>query len=281
MSKEAKVGLLLGLALIVGIVLVLRGLHGNDETKLDEELAISDQMVNPSDLVGQEAVDIPSAVTQLSDRSTPVMSPVARNEQDIRFIGDLPGEQTGRPIQAVGPVIPPVTDPLDKLRSLTEPVETNKSVVEVVLGVNQGEKEPQPKRIYVVEKGDCLEKIALRVYGNVEGKKQKNILGIFAANKDKMPSKDKVYPGQKLEIPRLPDEPVDEKMVAMNQASSQEKAIANTIARTSYSVQKDDTLWDIAEAKLGNGMRYKDIMALNKLKSEDLYIGQKIELPNN
>jgi len=280
MSKEAKVGLLLGLALIVGIVLVLRGLHGNDEAKLDEELAISGQVVNPSDSVGQEAVDIPSAVNQLSDRSTPIMPSLAKNDSDIRFIGDLPGDQSGRPIQTGGPVVPPMTDPLDKLKSLTEPVETNTSVVEVVLGDNRKVEEPQ-KRIYVVEKGENLTKIALRVYGKVEGKKHKNIVGIYEANKDKMPSKDVVYPGQKLVIPRIPGEPVGVKMVTMNQTTRQEQTIAKKVARKSYSVQKDDTLWDIAEAKLGNGMRYKDIMTLNKLKSEDLYIGQKIELPDN
>lgn len=275
MSKEAKVGLLLGLALIVGIVLVLRGLHGNDEAKLDEELAISDQMVNPSDSVGQEAVDIPSAVTQLSDRSTPVMPMVAKNDSDIRFTGDLPRNQSGRPIQTGGLVIPPVTDSLDKLKLLTEPLKTDDSVVVVPRKVE----EPQ-KRIYVVEKGDCLERVALRVYGKTEGKKRKNIDGIYKAN-PKMPSIDLVYPGQKLVIPRLPGELVGVKIVAMNQTIRQEKTIANKSALKSYSVQKNDTLWDIAEAKLGNGMRYKDIMTLNKMKSEDLHIGQKIQLPDN
>ena len=270
MSKEAKVGLLLGLALIVGIVLVLRGLHGNDEAKLDEELAISGQMVNPSNSVGQEAVDIPSAVDQLSNRSTPVM---AKNDSDIRYSGDLPRDQSGRPIQTGGLVIAPGIDPLDKLNTLTEPVYMDKSVVEVVLGDNRQAEGPQ-KRIYVVGKGENLTKIALRVYGKVEGKKHKNIVGIYQANKDKMPSKDVVYPGQKLVIPHLPGEPVGLKMVAMNQTTR------TRISGQVYLVQKYDNLWDIAEAKLGSGLRYKEIMKLNKLKSDDISIGQRLQLPD-
>ncbi len=280
MSKEAKVGLLLGLALIVGIVLVLRGLHGNDEAKLEEELAISNQVVNPSKSEEQDALDIPTAVGQLSDRSTPVMPTVAKNDPDVRFIGDLPGDQVGPPTQTGGPVIPPATDSLeDKLKDLTEPVKTDKSVIEVVLGDNQVKQEPQ-KRIYIVEKGDCLEKIALRVYGKVEGKKQKNIMGIYEANKGKMPSKDEVYPNQKLVIPRLPGEPGSERQVTTSQKTQQDKTTTTKSAGRVYLVEKDDSLWDIAEMKLGSGLRYKEIKKLNHLKSNDIYEGQKLRLPS-
>lgn len=40
-----------------------------------------------------------------------------------------------------------------------------------------------------------------------------------------------------------------------------------------------DTLWDISEKYLGSGLKYKDIMELNELKSDKIYVGQKIKLP--
>ncbi len=279
MSKEAKVGLLLGLVLIVGIVLVLRGLHGNEEVRLDEELAISSPMENPSDSVIQETVDIHSAVTQLSDRSTLVIPAVAKNDSEIRFEGPLLRDHSGQSVQTGGPVIPPATDPLDKLKSLTEPVPSDKSIIEVVPGDTQRAEDPQQKRIYVVEKGDCLEKIALRVYGKVEGKKHKNIVGIFASNKDKMSSMDRVYPGQKLLIPRLPGEPGSVEMATTGQMTPRDMAVSIQSTKQVYLVQKYDTLWDIAEAKLGSGLRYKEIKKLNNLKSDKIGEGQKLRIP--
>ena len=46
-----------------------------------------------------------------------------------------------------------------------------------------------------------------------------------------------------------------------------------------YPVQKDDTLWDIAKEKLGNGSRYKEIMELNGLTSDVIHTGDKLKIP--
>ena len=46
-----------------------------------------------------------------------------------------------------------------------------------------------------------------------------------------------------------------------------------------YTVVSGDTLWDISEKYLGSGLKYKDIMELNELKSDKIYVGQKIKLP--
>ncbi|MHB1453911.1 MAG: N-acetylmuramoyl-L-alanine amidase [Saccharofermentanales bacterium] len=46
-----------------------------------------------------------------------------------------------------------------------------------------------------------------------------------------------------------------------------------------YTVKKGDTLWTVALAKLGSGLRYPEIIKLNRLKSTSLQIGQKLKLP--
>lgn len=47
-----------------------------------------------------------------------------------------------------------------------------------------------------------------------------------------------------------------------------------------YLVQKGDTLWSIAQSKLGAGKRWQEIVALNPgLTPEKLQAGMKIKLP--
>lgn len=53
----------------------------------------------------------------------------------------------------------------------------------------------------------------------------------------------------------------------------------NGAGYTTYTVMKGDTLWDIAQKRLGNGSRYKEIMSLNNLSSTVIRVGQKLKLP--
>lgn len=46
-----------------------------------------------------------------------------------------------------------------------------------------------------------------------------------------------------------------------------------------YTVRKGDTLWKIAQKLLGNGKRYPEIMALNGLASDTIYVGMQLKIP--
>ena len=46
-----------------------------------------------------------------------------------------------------------------------------------------------------------------------------------------------------------------------------------------YTVVKGDSLWKIAAAKLGSGVRYSEIKTLNRLKSDTIFPGQKLKIP--
>jgi LysM repeat protein len=50
-------------------------------------------------------------------------------------------------------------------------------------------------------------------------------------------------------------------------------------AYDTYVVVKGDSLWAIAQKKLGNGARYKEIKSLNGLTSDTIFAGQKLKLP--
>lgn len=46
-----------------------------------------------------------------------------------------------------------------------------------------------------------------------------------------------------------------------------------------YTVKRGDTLWGIAKKELGSGARYTEIVHLNGLKTNVIYSGQKLKLP--
>ena len=48
-----------------------------------------------------------------------------------------------------------------------------------------------------------------------------------------------------------------------------------------YTVKNGDSLWSIAQRFLGNGDRYREIMALNGLNSETIYPGQVLRIPQD
>ena len=50
--------------------------------------------------------------------------------------------------------------------------------------------------------------------------------------------------------------------------------------QSTYTVVAGDTLWTIAQKRLGNGSRYREIMTLNGLNSTVIRAGQKLKLPS-
>lgn len=53
----------------------------------------------------------------------------------------------------------------------------------------------------------------------------------------------------------------------------------NELLGYTYVVRKGDTLWAIAEKKLGSGFRYTELMERNGLSSDMIYPGQTLRLP--
>ena len=61
-----------------------------------------------------------------------------------------------------------------------------------------------PSQTYRVQTGDSLEKIASKMYGD-----SRKWRAIYEANRDRLPSPNRIYPGQELEIPDLEGEFAD------------------------------------------------------------------------
>lgn len=65
----------------------------------------------------------------------------------------------------------------------------------------------------------------------------------------------------------------------VNRILKAEKSPAPTAENQTYTVKKGDTLWAISQKYLGKGSRYKEIKALNGLKSDIIRVGQVLKIP--
>ena len=73
------------------------------------------------------------------------------------------------------------------------------------------------------------------------------------------------------------------KYAIMSPVKTSALAVAGTKPSENYrihTVVHGDTLWAIAKKYLGNGSRYKKIVSLNGLKSNVIYSGMKLKIPN-
>lgn len=280
MTRDAKIGLLLGLVFIFVIAFIINGLPGSGRRQNSNELTanlVGPQSGSPGLAVMERRV--PLALNELGPRRSQSAEPARpyTAEQHTRFSMALPQ-------------IPP---------GLGEQSQTGGSTAKrLAEAAKQVAAEAPPKqvlpRFYVVQEGDMLSTIAVKLYGPEQGNKLANVKGIFEANSGTLGSLDEIYVGQKLIIPPLagplpagsestraihgPD------FVEVKGIGERHTAKGKSQARQSKVcvVRDGDSLWQIAAKRLGDGSRYKEIAKLNRdiIKNEDeLMTGMRLRLP--
>jgi len=290
-TKEAKIGLLLGLVFIVGIAVVLRGVHQGEENMASETLAISQKVASSDEPEVPEKVKLSDAVEQLGP-SREQEKPLANLPLPKAQLPKEPSRGAQGPVMLDGPTryeqkLPEVAVAIqqrqDQLPNRMLGPATDKSTrADAVVMVTQ--KSSQIRK-YVVREGDNLSKIALKMYDSMEGKRWVNVQRIYKANKKQMPSADTLKPGQVLIIPALPSRSVERVVkIVKSEPANQVKTTAKNKKAKVYVVREGDTLWDIAAEELGSGVRFSEIAEVNKkiLADEDnLWVGMRLRLPEN
>jgi len=273
MTRDAKIGLLLGLAFIFMIAFIINGLPGSrtDSNELTNTMANfpnnppglaarEREVINRTESMRREATEVPPE---------PIGDPRIREQRTLPDVPVIPDES-----YKVGPVVP-------------GPVRDTKMDIDKPKAVR-----PALPKVYTVTDGDNLASIAKKFYGPEAGNKRANIMRIFEANRKILETPDDIYVGQKLVIPPLPgseqdkDKGIFSSEIFKKVVSIGREHITNKVRQGKpsklYTVRDDDNLWRIAAEQLGDGSRYKEIAKLNAdiLEDEDFVpVGTRLKLP--
>ncbi len=271
MTSDHKIGLLLGLVFIFVIAFLINGLpslkasaHGNELTynmvNYQAEkpgLATRERQIGHS----MESPEHSSAQTPLAD--SPLISGGDR-QPEVRFQMTLPA-----PDPAVS-------------RSVADVMRENRSST----AERKKRSAQSGTRFYVVQSGDNLGTISAKVYGRVLGNKLATVNALFNANKTVLSSRDAVPAGAKLVIPLMTG--TTKQVSTSNTVSgkitnrSGGKAKRRTAASAIHTVRDGDSLWEIADERLGDGNRFKEILNLNQKVlqgSVNVVPGMHLKLP--
>jgi nucleoid-associated protein YgaU len=290
MTRDAKIGLLLGLAFIFVIAFIVNGLpslRGDKNKDTNELTAGLVNMPKNSPVIGARERELINQRESVNNRiqefqNVPIMDPL------IRYQTNLPQEE--------GPLMARSSNPSDLQRSNT--VKTvDIGQVQVKRPEVEGPRIVTPARpqVYVVKDGDNLSSIALQFYGSEEGNRRAVITALFKANSKVLKSPDDIYVGQKLIIPPLSDltgekdkssgglaSAIFEKVASIGRERLPTKKPEAASGSKSYTVRDGDSLWKIAADQLGDGSRYPEIAKLNGdvLSDEDsLTVGMTLKMP--
>ncbi len=285
MTSEAKIGLLLGLVVIVIIALVVHGLpsfHKNDTSNdsTDNTITLGD---NPGAL-GQQEREV-SRVIRTINEQTPsgpggLTAPDPQLNSDVRSILAAPQTVPNNPQTA--PAITTTQTPSGSTPTViigSQPQTQVSTTSRITQTATQS-----ANKSYTVKSGDNLASIAIQFYGQSEGNRLVNIDRIFNANKNILKAKDEIFEGQKIVIPPLPAS--ETASSSTTSKSSTNTANTNFVGpvqpSNEYVVADGDNLWNIAASRLGNGTRYTEIVKLNPVLEgnvNNIKAGMKLKMP--
>lgn len=287
MTRDAKVGLLLGLLFIFIIAFLINGLPNLCHNTNNNELTTK-MVSHQNDLPAIGAKE--RKVKEIVERSKPV-------RQRVEPVRQQPLDKTQAAVEKDTNTrfeMPlPDSIPVVKNVPTKKVADEIKQAAATITAKKQTSVEPGRPKTYVVAEGDNLASIAKMFYGDQHGNKIKNITRIFEANRKLLKSPSEIYVGQELIIPPLettqdkdeaksifPDK-LFEKVKSIGQRHLSAETVETKQSRV-YVVREGDSLWKIAAEQLGDGDLYTEISELNSdiLEDEDtLFVGMRLRLP--
>jgi nucleoid-associated protein YgaU len=246
--KEAQ---MLGILALLAVVTVLLCMWGGDDVpdegaliKVDDQaLGSAEMQPGVSELLDELMADrrapepavepkIPETSVVLGGAHTPDPVPATEETKIRELIDKLPPAELGLVPPEKTPSAPPSNPVPAKIEA--------------------------PKPVYhVVQKDDTLSQISQKYYGT-----SRHHAMIQKANARLVPDPNRMPVGVRLLIPPL--EGQEARQVASASQSTPTPALSTSAAKRTYTVQKGDDLWRIAQKCYQDGMKYKDIQAANK-----------------
>ncbi len=281
MTRDAKVGLLLGLFFIFIIAFLINGLpYLRQDTNNNELTTKMVKFQNNPPALGAKERKVREVVARYepAERAGPI------REQPVNQLQEVVTEEPSTRFEML----------LPESISVVKDVSAERAAEEVASATISGKKFSGRPKTYIVADGDNLAIIAKKFYGEEEGNRLKNITRVFEANRKELKSPGEIYVGQKLNIPPLPTtaqetnetegvfaSSIFEKVKSIGKRHLSSETVATKQDRV-YIVRENDSLWKIAAEQLGDGVRYSEISRLNSeiLEDEDsLAVGMRLRLP--
>lgn len=281
MTRDAKVGLLLGLFFIFIIAFLINGLpYLRQDTNNNELTTKMVKFQNNPPALGAKERKVREVVARYepAERAGPI------REQPVNQLQEVVTEEPSIRFEML----------LPESISVVKDVSAERAAEEVASATISGKKFSGRPKTYIVADGDNLAIIAKKFYGEEEGNRLKNITRVFEANRKELKSPGEIYVGQKLNIPPLSTtaqetnetegvfaSSIFEKVKSIGKRHLSSETVATKQDRV-YIVRENDSLWKIAAEQLGDGVRYSEISRLNSeiLEDEDsLAVGMRLRLP--
>lgn len=171
MTRETKIGLLVGLGFVI-----LFGLILGERTQLPEQ---ADGMAVQPPTVPRSNAGQADLLTVRQQQTPTEPAPVYERPAELHLPQRVRADDPAADVWQLGPRESAPPEPVERRESARPPL-------------------AQP---YTVQEGDSLIKIAGKVYGVENWRQYKRI---FEANRDRLPDESTVTPGQQLVIPPLP-----------------------------------------------------------------------------
>ncbi len=313
MTRETRVGLLLGLVMIVAIGMIL-----SDVTQVGPQDQASPATVRP-DYYSQRDVPLEDVAFR-PGRPEPIRPTVAirppalpAQARQVAMSIVVPVERRPARLASANILRQDITSAAQPQPAATRPVLTGRPVVleridsprPAIAQASPAKLSPAQaqarQKIYTVQPDDSLCKIAAKVYGRADLYKK-----IYEANRDKVDDPASIRVGQKLVIPLLSAKPspapqasargqvsprdqraLDElKRDLQGRASASTSQAARQAKRTYYVVRRGDNLTRIARKTLNDTSEAAIGKLFNanrdKLENRDsIFEGMKLRIPNS
>lgn len=291
MTRETKVGLLAGLAIILLIGIIVSDYLVVPATPVPpqvQQFAVQTQdNIHPPPIVTvPQPVVVPVAkVEDVAAVPTPrelTLPPAPRSQPQSAApapgFNDTPASPLAAPSppQSTAVTVVPVRDP--------QTAELQRKLDQIVAAPAGPTPAPSPAaRTITVEEGDTLYQLAADYLGSASRYEE-----LYQANRDQLSSPSQLKVGMKLRLPTPTPSPVT---AVGSRDGLPAPAVTLAVPTTpagpktgkSYTVKANDTLYSIAQAQLGSGGRWREIYQLNRQALGDdenaLKVGQILKLP--
>lgn len=225
--------------------------------------------------VGVLAVIVLAAVTYEAPKEGPGVSASAADDggEGVRIegaFGALTAPTIARPEPSTPRIEPAPVTTSAPITTQPAPAATTAPTPTPAIATTQVASAPRNDVLsYTVKSGQTLSDVAGELLGD-RGRWRE----VYEANKDKLPDPDHVRAGLTLLFPSSGLS----KPASAPRTTSSTPVPAPSGGKT-YTVTKGDTLYSIARRELGNGNRWREIKALNRLDSDTVVVGSTLALP--